>query len=91
MYVTADLGGLLGLFLGGSAISIFEIVDLFVYNLAIQLAFQQAVSKSKYRQRHDNTSPKVIEHNGNNGTNGHYHQDDDLQLDSLFTNRETKL
>jgi hypothetical protein len=32
----ADLGGLLGLFLGGSAISVFEIVDLIIYNLAIQ-------------------------------------------------------
>lgn len=33
---TADLGGLLGLFLGGSAISVFEVIDLIVYNLAIQ-------------------------------------------------------
>ena len=34
---SADLGGLLGLYLGGSAISLFEIVDFFVYNLAIHL------------------------------------------------------
>lgn len=34
---SGDLGGLLGLFLGGSAISVFEIVDLVVYNLALQL------------------------------------------------------
>jgi predicted lipid-binding transport protein (Tim44 family) len=33
---TADLGGLLGLFLGGSAISVFEVIDLIIYNLAIQ-------------------------------------------------------
>lgn len=35
--VSGDLGGLLGLFLGGSAISVFEVIDLFAYNLALQL------------------------------------------------------
>lgn len=48
----ADLGGLLGLFLGGSAISIFEIVDLFVYNLALHITYSKANKKSKAHVRH---------------------------------------
>ncbi len=38
-FLTADLGGILGLFLGGSAMSVCEIIDLFVYNLAVQLKY----------------------------------------------------
>ena len=37
IFTAADLGGLLGLFLGGSAISIFEVIDLIVYNLSLQI------------------------------------------------------
>ena len=37
MTYAGDLGGLFGLFLGGSAISIFEIIDLFLYNAIIKL------------------------------------------------------
>jgi hypothetical protein len=33
-----DLGGYYGLFLGGSAISLFEILDLIVYNAIIKVA-----------------------------------------------------
>ena len=43
----ADLGGLLGLFLGGSAISLFEIIDFFVYNLAVQVVLRKAKLNNK--------------------------------------------
>ena len=39
-----DIGGLMGLFLGGSAISLFEILDLFMCEILIKLA-----SKRRYR------------------------------------------
>jgi hypothetical protein len=35
--IAGDLGGYYGLFLGGSAISIFEILDLIIYNALIKL------------------------------------------------------
>ena len=50
----ADLGGLLGLYLGGSAISLFEIIDLIVYNLALQMRFKTAAGAQK--KRGDRTS-----------------------------------
>jgi len=32
-----DLGGYFGLFLGGSAISLFEVLDLIIYNAFVKL------------------------------------------------------
>ena len=34
----ADLGGFFGLFLGGSAISAFELIDFIVYNAVLKIA-----------------------------------------------------
>ena len=39
-YISADLGGIIGLFLGGSAISAFEIFDVLFYNLALHLHYK---------------------------------------------------
>lgn len=52
--ITADMGGLLGLFLGGSVISTFEIFDLIVYNV-ILLATGRAFAGKKVAksQAHD--------------------------------------
>ena len=36
IFFSGDLGGFLGLLLGGSAISVFEIVDLFLYNAVVK-------------------------------------------------------
>lgn len=60
-HVTGDLGGLLGLFLGGSAISIFEIVDLVVYNLALQLSGY--VTKRKDNQQTESEQEQSIKAN----------------------------
>ena len=39
-YISADLGGIIGLFLGGSAISAFEIFDVLFYNLAVHVHYK---------------------------------------------------
>jgi hypothetical protein len=36
--LTGDLGGFYGLLLGGSAISLFEVLDVIIYNALIKLA-----------------------------------------------------
>lgn len=36
MYLVGDFGGYFGLFLGGSAISLFEILDLVIYNAFVK-------------------------------------------------------
>ena len=75
--VAADLGGLLGLFLGGSAISIFEIIDLVVYNLAVQVKYL----------RLRNTSAKVADSN-----DGNHNNRIDNNLNSISSSkRETNL
>ena len=40
--IPGDLGGYYGLCLGGSAISIFEILDLVIYNFMIKLSMRMA-------------------------------------------------
>ena len=50
-YFLADLGGILGLFIGGSAISIFEIIDLFVYNFITQLTYMRANKRQRINKR----------------------------------------
>ena len=42
--VSADFGGYFGLFLGGSAISFFEFIDLIIYNLLIKLTTNKSVA-----------------------------------------------
>ena len=51
MHVAADLGGLLGLYLGGSAISLFEIIDLVAYNFAVQIRHKAAERKHKAKEK----------------------------------------
>ncbi len=75
LFVIGDLGGILGLFLGGSAISIFEIVDLFVYNLALQLSGyvvmrhedQDQLSKTKSTSRRPTSTTFAV--NGSDAFN----------------------
>jgi hypothetical protein len=38
--LAADLGGIIGLFLGGSAISMFEVLDVIVVSMVIHLQFR---------------------------------------------------
>jgi hypothetical protein len=40
---TGDLGGYYGLFLGGSAISLFEILDLIIYNALVKLTTRRSL------------------------------------------------
>ena len=63
-YISADLGGIIGLFLGGSAISVFEIFDVFLYNLALHIHYKlkkrQMVSpKSSFEHIQLHNTPSV--------------------------------
>jgi hypothetical protein len=42
---TGDLGGYYGLFLGGSAISFFEILDLIIYNAFVKLTTRWSLNR----------------------------------------------
>jgi hypothetical protein len=51
--LSGDLGGYYGLFLGGSAISLFEILDLIVYNALVKLTTNKRRSqKSRVAPSH---------------------------------------
>ena len=50
-FIAADLGGLLGLYLGGSAISLFEIIDLIVYNFAIQIRHRTVIARQRKKMK----------------------------------------
>ena len=39
LYFLADLGGIIGFFLGGSALSMFELIDVFIYSLALHIHY----------------------------------------------------
>jgi len=47
MFCTGDFGGYFGLFLGGSAISLFEILDLVLYNFFVKLTARKVQPKPK--------------------------------------------
>ena len=52
-----DFGGILGLLLGGSALSILEIVDLVLYNLVVKFTTRRQVKPVK----RESTSPDDID------------------------------
>jgi hypothetical protein len=49
MFVAGDLGGYFGLCLGGSAISLFEILDLVIYNAILKCAMRRKGSRHQSR------------------------------------------
>ena len=59
LIVSADLGGLLGLYLGGSAISVFEIIDFIVYYVLLHLRHNSNHRKDKHLQ---NTTSQAKSH-----------------------------
>ena len=68
------MGGLLGLLLGGSAISVFEIIDLFVYNFLIQLTYvreskRQKKKRLKGKELEIFRQQEILENNKNNLAN----------------------
>ena len=68
------MGGLLGLLLGGSAISVFEIIDLFVYNFLIQLTYVRESKRQKKKQLKGKEleifrQQEILENNKNNLAN----------------------
>jgi hypothetical protein len=54
-----DFGGYFGLFLGGSAISLFELVDLVIYNALIKLTTRRL--RQNGRVQSSSNQPHVIE------------------------------
>ena len=44
IYFTGDFGGMFGLLLGGSMLSVVEVVDLLLYNFVLKLAVMKRVT-----------------------------------------------
>ena len=47
MYFVGDFGGYFGLFLGGSAISFFEVLDLIIYNSLVKFTPRRVPGQPK--------------------------------------------
>ena len=48
LLIAGDLGGLFGLFLGGSAMSIFEFIDLLIYNAVVKLTTRRKIKPTAH-------------------------------------------